>query len=169
MWVQRRLSSTIISSRPKKPALCQAWPLGTFLGLWSKRSRDDDVKWNADLSLATLSQLWPRSQEALEDELRVGDAQSRSDMPAGFCDGNLNVISLLTHENRGSCEMIVASDSMCMTGCGTLGLAEYLRKLVSVARPYVLREITHGDFVSPVRSRLLLRVFRVIPSCRANC
>jgi len=38
---------------------------------------DDEVKWNADRALDTLSALWPDSQPALERILSDGDAQAR--------------------------------------------------------------------------------------------
>ncbi len=38
---------------------------------------DDDVKWNADRAMDTLSTLWPHSQPALERILTEGDAQAR--------------------------------------------------------------------------------------------
>ena len=108
--------------------------------------RDDDVKWNADLSLATLSQLWPRSQEALEDELRVGDAQSiryagrvlrrKSERPSPL------LLTRTVEEMRDDCRLgLHVFDWM----WNARSCAEYLQEWYPVARPYVLREITHGD------------------------
>ena len=108
--------------------------------------RDDDVKWNADLSLATLSQLWPRSQEALEDELRVGDAQSiryagrvlrwKSERPSPL------LLSRTVEEMRDDSGLgLHIYDWM----WNSRSCAMYLQEWYPVARPYVLREITDGD------------------------
>ncbi|MCH2162477.1 MAG: hypothetical protein MK085_11475, partial [Phycisphaerales bacterium] len=39
--------------------------------------RDDDTHWNAEAAISLLESLWPESRHALEQELRVGDGQSR--------------------------------------------------------------------------------------------
>jgi len=111
-----------------------------------KTLRDDDVKWNADLSLSTLSYLWPRSQEALEDELRVGDAQSiryagrvlrwKSERPSPL------LLSRTVEEMRDDSGLgLHMYDWM----WNSRSCAMYLQEWYPVARPYVLREITHGD------------------------
>ena len=108
--------------------------------------RDDDVKWNADLSLATLSYLWPRSQEALEDELRVGDAQSiryagevlrwKSERPSPL------LLSRTVEEMRDDSGLGLHMYDMMWNSRSS---AKYLQEWYPVARPYVLREITDGD------------------------
>ena len=108
--------------------------------------RDDDVKWNADLSLATLSYLWPRSQEALEDELRVGDAQSiryagrvmrwKSERPSPL------LLSRTVEEMRDDSRLgLHMYDWM----WNSRECAIYLQEWYPIARPYVLREIKDGD------------------------
>ena len=108
--------------------------------------RDDDVKWNADLSLATLSHLWPRSQEALEDELRVGDAQSiryagrvlrrKSERPSPM------LLSRTVEEMRDDSRLgLHMYDRM----WNSRECARYLQEWYPIARPYVLREIKDGD------------------------
>jgi hypothetical protein len=108
--------------------------------------RDDDVKWNADLSLATLSYLWPRSQEALEDELRVGDAQSiryagrvlrwKSERPSPL------LLSRTVEEMRDDSGLgLHMYDWM----WNSRECARYLQEWYPIARPYVLREIKDGD------------------------
>ena len=108
--------------------------------------RDDDVKWNADLSLATLSYLWPRSQEALEDELRVGDAQSvryagrvlrrKSERPSPL------LLSRTVEEMRDDSGLGLHGYDMMWNSRSS---AKYLQEWYPVARPYVLREIKDGD------------------------
>ena len=108
--------------------------------------RDDDVKWNADLSLATLSYLWPRSQEALEDELRVGDAQSiryagevlrwKSERPSPL------LLSRTVEEMRDDSGLGLHVYDMMWNSRSS---AKYLQEWYPVARPYVLREIKDGD------------------------
>lgn len=108
--------------------------------------RDDDVKWNADLSLSTLSYLWPRSQEALEDELRVGDAQSiryagrvmrwKTEQPSQL------LLSRTVEEMRDDSQIGLHGYDMMWNARSS---AKYLQEWYPIARPYVLSEITQGD------------------------